>query len=337
MTPTTSWTKRYLEAALRSIPEDKRADVERELRSSITDAIDERVGNGEDPLAAERAVLEGLGDPAKLASGYTGKPNYLIGPVLFPIYRFIIPRLMAAGAPIAGVILAAVEILRGGSYGDALGAGISGAIAIAIQIAFWGTLIFVVLERADDARNAREQIIAKTGQWKLDYLPEPVPGRVTAGEAVGEVVTNFITIGGLFLFAEFTLGGDAGSQIPLASSTFTQLWFPVLLGVLIGLIALQLVVYVAGRWTMTLAGVFAALELLWAIPIVWLALQGNLINPAFAAHVDNPDLAAGNGIVSLAVAVGTTLATGWEIVSAFLRARNAPSLRSYFDTARRSV
>jgi hypothetical protein len=49
-----SWTERYLAAALRSIPEPKRADVERELRSSIADAVEERVAAGEDRLAAER-------------------------------------------------------------------------------------------------------------------------------------------------------------------------------------------------------------------------------------------------------------------------------------------
>ena len=67
-------TEQYLAAALRGIPEKKRADVERELRSSIADAVEDRVANGEDRDAAEKAVLEGLGDPARLAAGMTGTP-----------------------------------------------------------------------------------------------------------------------------------------------------------------------------------------------------------------------------------------------------------------------
>ena len=332
-----NWTDRYLAVVLRSIPEDKRADVERELRSSITDAIDERVGAGEDAVAAERTVLEGLGDPSKLAAGYTGRPNHLIGPELFPLYRFIIPRLAAAGVPIAAVVLAAVELLRGGSYGDAIGAGISAGIMVGIQIAFWGTLIFVVLERADAAREAREEIVAKTGTWRLDYLPEPAPGRVTAREAVGEVITVLITIGGLFLFRELSVASGAGPEIPLASPEVTLFWFPVLLAVLVGLAALQFVVYIAGRWTLTLAGVFAALELAWAVPIVWLALTGQLINPAFAVHIGYPGLTEGNGVAMLSIAVATTLVTAWEIVSAFLRARGARPLASIFRMSGRSA
>ena len=332
-----NWTDRYLAAVLRSIPEDKRADVERELRSSITDAIDERVGAGEDAVAAEREVLEGLGDPSKLAAGYTGRPNHLIGPELFPLYRFIVPRLIAAAVPIAGVILAAVELLRGGDYGDAVGAGISGAITVAIQIAFWGTLTFVVLERADAAREAREEIVAKTGTWRLEYLPEPAPGRVTASEAVGEVITVLITIGGLFLFREFSVASGAGPEIPLASPEITLVWFPVLLTILVGLAALQLAVYIAGRWTMTLASVFTILELAWAVPIVWLALTGRLLNPAFVAHVGNPSLADGSGVVMLAVAVGATLSAAWDIVSKFLRARGVRPLGSLFRMSGRSA
>ncbi len=78
-----SLTERYLAAALRGIPEAKRRDVEGELRSSITDAVDDRVAAGEDPAAAEKAVLEGLGNPARLAAEYAGQPLHLIGPELF--------------------------------------------------------------------------------------------------------------------------------------------------------------------------------------------------------------------------------------------------------------
>ena len=50
------WTERYLAATLRSIPEPKRADVERELRSSIADAVEERVAAGQDRHASRIQV-----------------------------------------------------------------------------------------------------------------------------------------------------------------------------------------------------------------------------------------------------------------------------------------
>ena len=78
----TPLTERYLAAALRGIPEKQRADVERELSSSIADAIEDRVAPARTAAAAEKAVLEGLGDPARLAAGMSVAPvPHRSGPV----------------------------------------------------------------------------------------------------------------------------------------------------------------------------------------------------------------------------------------------------------------
>src|SRR3546814_3153315 len=69
MTTSPSLTDRYVAAVLRALPEDKRADIEKELRTSIADAIDARTETGEPAAEAERAVLQELGDPARLAAG----------------------------------------------------------------------------------------------------------------------------------------------------------------------------------------------------------------------------------------------------------------------------
>jgi len=73
------------------------------------------------------------------------------------------------------------------------------------------------------------------------------------------------------------------------------------------------------------------------VPIVWLALTGRLLNPEFVAHVGNPSLADGSGVVMLAVAVGTTLSAAWDIVSKFLRARGVRPLGSLFRMSGRSA
>lgn len=108
-----SLTGRYLAAALRGISDGQRADVERELRSSIADAVEGRVEAGEDRIAAETAVLEGLGDPARLAAGIAGRPLYLIGPDLFVAYRQLLVTLLSIVVPIVAVVMAAVELSSG--------------------------------------------------------------------------------------------------------------------------------------------------------------------------------------------------------------------------------
>lgn len=330
----TSWTERYLAAALKSIPSAKRVDVEQELRSSIADAVEERVAAGEDRAAAERAVLEGLGDPAQLASAYTGRPNYLLGPELYPLYREFLPRLIAIVVPLAAVGLAVVKLLAGGGFDDAIGAGISGAITVAIQLAFWTTITFIFLERADAAREAKTEIIAKAGKWTVDRLPEPAPGRVTAGEVVGEIVTSLLTVGGLLFLRSISVLDPAGAEIPLLEPALVNFWYPVFIGVLLAQAVLHIAVFAAGRWTMPLFAVFAVLEIAFAAPLVWLALNGTLINPAFAAQVGYPPLAEGDAPAMLAIAVVATLVTGWELVSAFLRARGGGPLSSMFRDLR---
>ena len=190
MTPASSLTERYLAAALRGVPDRQRDDVARELRSSVADAIEDRVTAGEDPLAAEKSVLEGLGDPARFAAGLTGRPLYLIGPDLFVEYRQLLRLLLGIVVPIVGVVAAAVDLSQGGDWVSALVDGIVGALTVALHICFWVTLTFALIERADSAREARLEISKAAGRWTVDMLPAPAATRIGAGEVVGEVLTD---------------------------------------------------------------------------------------------------------------------------------------------------
>ncbi len=318
----TSLTERYLAAALRGIPESQRADVERELRSSIDDALEDRVSAGEDRAQAERAVLEGLGDPVRLAAGLAGRPLYLIGPDLFVEYRGLLFMLLSIVMPIVGIVQAGVAIASGDDLIGAVIAGIGGAWTVGLHIFFWVTLTFVLVERLDAARDAKREITGAAGRWTVDRLPALPPGRVTAGETVGEVVTGIITIGGIFFLNGVAWFHDAsGAPIPLFNPDVWGVVMPVLVGLLVALAALQVVVFLAGGWTVLLAGVNAVLLIAWAAPVISLALSGSLINPSFADALGWPPLAAGNGPAMLGLAGVTALVTLWEIVDGFRRAR----------------
>ncbi len=52
---TATLTDRYVYAVTRSLPESQRADIDKELRASIADAVDARVEAGDHPAEAERA------------------------------------------------------------------------------------------------------------------------------------------------------------------------------------------------------------------------------------------------------------------------------------------
>ncbi len=320
----TELTERYLAAALRSVPHRQRTDVERELRSSIADAVEDRASAGEDRDAAERAVLNGLGDPTRLAAGIAGRPLHLIGPDLFVEYRQLLVMLLSIVVPIVGIVQAGVAIAGGEAFIGALVAGAVGAWTVGVHLFFWITITFAAMERFDAMREAREGIAAATGTWNVDRLPALPRDRVSASETVGEVLTTILTIGGILLLnsaAWFT--DDAGEVITLFNPELWNLWMPALLVILAALAILQVVVFLVGRWTIPFAIGYTILELAFAIPVVILALSGSLINPAFAEAVGWPPLADGNGVVMISVAAGVAIVTAWEIIDAFRRARRA--------------
>ncbi len=319
----TSLTERYLAATLRGIPEKQRPDVERELRSSIADAVEDRVANGEDRVAAETAVLEELGNPTRLAAGMTGRPLYLIGPELFLAYRYILFLLLGIVVPIVGVVEAVVEINGGAGIGQAILAGLFGALTVGVHLAFWVTLSFAVVERVDKSTWKDNDLKQLTEPWTVVDLPElPSSGAVSVGETVGEIVTLGISIGGLLYLRGWSWVSDAnGEPIPLFDPVLWDFWFPALIGVL----ALQVLFHIAklmvGRWTIGLAIVNAVLLAAFAVPFAVLAVTGALINPDFAAAVGWPQLADGEGWVMLAVAAATVLINGWEAIDGFRKAR----------------
>jgi hypothetical protein len=101
-----SLTDRYVQATLRRLPARQRTDIERELRASIADAVDDRVDDGGDTAAAEVAALTHLGDPARLAAGYADRPLQLIGPAVFLDYTRLLTTLLVAVVPVVAAVVA---------------------------------------------------------------------------------------------------------------------------------------------------------------------------------------------------------------------------------------
>lgn len=313
-----SFTERYLAEVLRHIPERQRSDVERELRSSIGDAIDDRSAAGEERAASERAVLEGLGDPARLAASMTGKPNFLIGPELYPHWRRLLGLLLSIVVPIVGVALFVVEIAGGGTIGEAIVRGGGTAFNVAVHLVFWVTLVFAVGERFEAGRKATE---LAAGKWTLDQLPKRATGRISIIDMITEVLTLLITIGGLLILQGLTFTDSAtGQQVSILEPALVNFWLPFLIAMLAALVVVQLVVFSIGHWSIPLAVVFTALELGFAVPIVYLALNGMLVNPAFAQLIGYPPLAEGDGALMIVIAISVALVTGWEIFDAFRKA-----------------
>ena len=110
---------------------------------------------------------------------------------------------------------------------------------------------------------------------------------------------------------------------PFFNPALPSLWLPALIAILVVQAGLQVVVFLAGRWTIGLASAFAVVQLAFSVPVIALAMTGSLINSAFAEALGWPPLAQANGPVMPILALLAALVTGWEIFDAFRRARRA--------------
>jgi len=98
---------RYVSDVARRLPRRRRADISRELRSTLLDTLESRFG----PAASEAnaaEVLQELGPPAKMAASYQPSNQYLIGPdwygpfsTVLRVYMYVLVGVLVAGFGLA--------------------------------------------------------------------------------------------------------------------------------------------------------------------------------------------------------------------------------------------
>ena len=328
MTTTATLTERYISATIRSLRPEAQADVRAELEASIADAIEARLEQGEAPESAERAVLTELGDPGVLAAGYADRPLYLIGPRFYLTWwRLLKLLLMIVPVCVLGGV-ALGQTISGAPVGEIISTSLIATGGAILHICFWTTLVFVILERTNSATAIEK--------WDLDQLPEPSQNGAGRSELIASLVFLGIAVGALlwdrfrgFVFVD-------GEGLPILDP---QLW-PWGIGVLLLIIAAEavfaVVLYRRGRWSTGLAVANTILALAFLAWVLVLLLSGDLVNPAFLAHVT---AAGGEGFAAgqaesadegglfriLAVLLGFGVAAGvvWDIVDGWIKAARA--------------
>lgn len=318
-TTTTSLSERYVAAAMRTVPEAQRADLAAELRGSIDDQVDARVADGASPEAAERAVLTDLGDPDKLAAGYTDRPLYLIGPAYFLDWWRLLKLLLWIVLPTAAFGITLAQVLAGeDSIGRIIGTVIPVLISVTVHLGFWTVLVFAVVERS--TKGERKKPLAP---WSVDQLPEPSSRGAGFGEMVASLV--FLVIGAGAILWDLSIG-FAPTQ-PGLSFLNPDLW-PTAILVLFGLMALEaglaVAVYALRRWTIGLAVANGLLNVAIAVPAVWLLMQGSLINPEYFPTIIEGDSGTEvQTIVTVIVGFVIVGTAAWDTVDGALKAARA--------------
>jgi hypothetical protein len=311
MDTTTTLTDRYVAAAMRTVPEKQRDDLGAELRASIADQIDGRTENGEDHAAAERAVLTELGDPDKLAAGYTDRPLHLIGPKYYLDWWRLLKLLLWIVLPAAAFGIALAQTLDGQSIGPIIGNVVTTLLSVAVHLCIWTTLVFVIVERTGADRK-------EFGTWTVDQLPEPRPRGVGFGDMIATLV--FLAVGAGAVIWDLTIGfvpafvTGSGEPLSFLNPGLWPWWIAGLFVVMALEATLAVVVYLVGRWTPALAVANAVLALAFAIPALILLSQGQLLNPEFFPAVIGQGGAEVAAIVSTVFGFGIAILAIWDIV-----------------------
>ncbi|RBQ15459.1 hypothetical protein DP939_35835 [Spongiactinospora rosea] len=313
--PSGSLTDRYINAVLTGLPARQRPEIERELRASIADAMEDAADSGEPAADAEAAVLTRLGDPARLAAGYADGPRHLIGPALYSGYTRLLTALLVTVVPAVTVAVAGARAVQGATLSGVLGEALSAGLTTGVHIALWTTALFAAIERvAVPGREARER------SWTPAALPEPPSRRLRYGELISETVATVLLCALILLSpmltTERTPGGD---PIGLLSP---WLWETGVVYVFVALVVADLGFSFAkyhARWSVPLAVAGTLADVAPPVTMIWLAVNGRAINPAFVQAAGwSPDVPRWVAIGLIAMSVITILNA---VVGGIARAR----------------
>ncbi len=314
-------TDRYVHAVTRRIPEDQRDDVAEELRGSIADRV-EALGHERPDLtdaAAEHAALEELGDPDRLAAGYTGRRLQLIGPELYPSYVRVLRSVLVSAVPSVAIVIAIVGALAGDSVGAVIGSTVWIAFTVAVQVAFWITLAFALTERGTSSDSLRSSMNV---EWTPEQLPDlPQQARGSIGELVSSLVWLGL-IGGAIVWQHYRSPvRDGDEHLPLLDPDLWSFWLPLILVLLVAEMVFEVVKYRAGRWSPTLATVNVVLAGVFAAPFVYLAATDQLLNPAAVAEIQEGWAGFDPGTANTVVIVTALVIWAWDSVDGWRRTR----------------
>ncbi|QIM20497.1 hypothetical protein G7075_03995 [Phycicoccus sp. HDW14] len=316
-------TDRYVSATVRELAEDQRDDVDRELRGTIEDMVDARLeaGAAPDRDRAEHDVLVELGDPIRLAAGYSGRPLHLIGPALYPEWRRLVVLLVSVVSPIAAVgtlvVRLFVDDVATDGVGPAFGSAALAGLTTALHAVFWTTLVFAVIERSQPGKGVLG--------WTPDQLPEAPASRRAVGrtETVGSLVTLLVMVLALVWQQTSSPVRVGGEAVPVLDPALWSGWLPVLLALLLAQGVLVVAVFRARRWTPGSAGVGALLDVATAGLLVWLLQTDRFFDARFVDALVGGGWTNAARDLTVGVTLGVLVVTLWDQVETWRRLRRA--------------
>lgn len=247
-----------------------------------------------------KQVLDQLGNPATLASNYSDRPMHLIGPKYFDLYISFLKMIVPIAAVIALISVAATQFLafeRGDTVLnvalDIFVLSIWRIIEVFIQVFFWLTVMFAIVERVDGIKDNQPRTMS-LNKWTSDDLKNIVyiPKKRAISKRYIFVSLLWTAIWGTFyFFASYLVGvyekTDEGLTFIMPSLNQDVLnSFSSLVVIVIGAeIALALYQLFKGQWTKKVAMLNILREGIGSIVLIIIIIHPNLFNPDFLTYL----------------------------------------------------
>ncbi|MEK5255635.1 hypothetical protein NST74_19385 [Paenibacillus sp. FSL F4-0125] len=287
----------YIHEVTRRLPEQTREDIALELRSTIEDMLPN------DPDEQEvKAVLAKLGNPAVLASEYRDQLMHLIGPRYYELYLTLLKMIIPI-AVVVSLIAMTAEYLIGysgdqsvaGIVTTVISKGIASILEVGIQVFFWITIVFAIIERTDNGKE-KHPFTTKMSKWTPDDLKDITPIHKKKAIKNFEVFSSFFWIAiwaTLYFNAEHLIGVYKGGTgvLDFVAPVFNQdvllQYWPIVLVVIGFEAALAIYKLIKKQWTKGLALCATALELLVIIVFAIILRNPNVFNQEFITYMSD--------------------------------------------------
>ncbi|MFT4470397.1 HAAS signaling domain-containing protein [Arthrobacter sulfonylureivorans] len=326
-----SLTEKYVAQVVRRLPENNRADIAREITATLSDMADARLAADEYPSpaaaeAAERAALEELGDPSRLALRYSESPRYLIGPELFPVFT----RLTAWLLPIVAVsalavnalvyVLATPEPAVGGMIGTMVGNSI---LAVLLAVAVVTVLLALAERLLSEKDKAQLAAPATRSGWSVDdLLREPPVREIARPEPIASLVILAVMALVPFLPTSFFYVGHLNGGGGFLNPALWDGWIPAYLGFLAAFALIEIWRLASGRWSTAMLATMMVADVAFAAFLTAAFLSQDVLDPAlFAGSGGEPGWYQGAAVVLIWVV------TVWDQLATVKAYREAQSLR----------
>jgi len=267
---------RYLQAVRFWLPKKQQDDIIAELSQDLRDQIEEREAALGHVLTEQEmeALLRQRGSPIRVANGYLPQ-RYLIGPLLFPIYLFVLKVVtfcilaVACVGWIAAIVSAALRNVTHSTWHPPY-APVAGSLWTS-WFASMGmvTLIFALIERTD----AKSQLFE---HWNPHKLPPLRPlHSIPRSSSVIEIAVNLCVVA----WWTGNLSSPLNLHIGNVHLSFTPAWTWFYWGILlltVGSACIAAVNLLRPWWTPTRIAARLCLDLAGAVFFCWL-LRANIV------------------------------------------------------------